>query len=89
MELRKRPCTVMTVVQTDRNVTAPRVQEILTVFGCTIQARLGLHEATTDFCSPQGLILLVLCGAEQEVEAMASQLRALEGVKVQTMRIQG
>jgi len=88
MEESKRPCSVMTVLQTERNLSAPRVQEVFTTFGCIIRARLGLHEATLDFCSPQGLILLVLCGSESEVNAMADQLRAIEGVKVQTMWLQ-
>jgi len=88
MEERRRPCSIMTVLQPERNVTAPRVQEIFTTFGCIIQVRLGIHEATMDFCSPQGLIILVLCGSDEEVKAMADQLRAIPSVKVQTMKVE-
>jgi len=84
----KGPCAIMSVLQKQRSQTAPRVQEILTEFGCIIRVRLGLHEVTPEFCSPEGLILLVLCGSEQEMSDLAKRLQALEGVKVQRMSLE-
>ena len=87
MQLSKQPCTIMTVIQTSRTDTAPRVQNILTAFGCIICVRVGLHEVTPEFCSPQGLILLLLRGSDEEIANLARQLRKLDGVRVQTMRL--
>lgn len=88
MEQSKQPCSIMTILQPERNLTAPRVQEVLTTFGCIIRARLGLHESTVDYCSPQGLIVLIICGQQSEVDGLAGALRAIDSVKVQTMQVE-
>jgi hypothetical protein len=88
MELSNQPCAVMSIIQKQREKTATRVQDILTAFGCNIRVRLGLHEVSPDFCSPQGLILLVVCGDDKQVSDLAGQLSALPDVKVQTMPLE-
>lgn len=88
MEHSSQPCTVVSIIQKQREKTAARVQDILTAFGCNIRVRLGLHEVSPDFCSPQGLILLVVCGDEKQVSDMAAQLSALPEVKVQRMTLE-
>jgi len=43
---------------------APTVQAILTKYGCIIQTRLGLHEASKTSCSNSGLVILNLIHGE-------------------------
>ena len=78
--------TIMAIVQEARVETAIKVQDVLTKHGCHIRVRLGLHEAQIDQCSNQGLILLQLCGSDQEViAAIEKDLNAIPNVKVKHM----
>jgi hypothetical protein len=61
------------------------VQEILTEYGCSIRTRLGLHEADTGFCSPNGLLILEMTDDLTTTQQLADKLNAIEGVEVQTM----
>lgn len=63
----------------------PCVQEVLTKYGCNIKTRLGLHEASESACSTSGLILLEMCGTENDVKMMEQELSVLDGVSVQKM----
>ena len=66
--------------------TASKVQELLTSYGCEINTRIGLHVASADTCSPQGLILLeFIDGAEQKAEAFEKELKEIADVDVQKM----
>ncbi|MBN2584522.1 MAG: hypothetical protein JXL80_15780 [Planctomycetes bacterium] len=70
---------------TERTRHANEIQKVLTQFGCSIKTRLGLHEASAEFCSPNGLILLeCVCGGG-ECDQMVTQLEAIEGLEVQKM----
>jgi hypothetical protein len=75
----------MAILQENRVETAPKVQDILTEFGCFIRVRLGLHDAAIDQCTNTGLILLQLCGEDIPVKDMEAKLRAIPNVKVKTM----
>ncbi|MCY6371429.1 hypothetical protein [Clostridium ganghwense] len=77
--------TIMAVAIEPRNVSAPKVQEILTKHGCIIKVRLGLHDVSEDSCSKRGLILLQLCANADEIEGLRKDLESIEGVKVNTM----
>ena len=75
-------CTsIMAILQENRSETAPKVQDILTKFGCYIRVRLGLHDAAIDECTNTGIILLQLCGDvpldefEQELQAVGQDVR--------------
>ena len=70
---------------TDRVQRVPHIQELLTEYGCSIKTRLGLHEASDNSCSPNGLILLEMAGPEGPIEELAAKLGALQGVEVQKM----
>jgi hypothetical protein len=70
---------------TDRVLHVPRVQDLFTEYGCSIRTRLGLHEASDESCSPNGLILLEMAGPEGPIEELARKLGAVEGVEVQKM----
>lgn len=78
--------TVMAVLIDNRSQAALRVQEALTRNGCIINARLGLHEAGPQ-CSEQGLLILHLCGAPEDVAALEEDLRRIPGVRPKSMQL--
>lgn len=61
------------------------VQKTLTDFGCDIKTRLGLHEASDEFCSSSGMILLELLDDMDKKNELVNALRSIEGVEVQEM----
>jgi hypothetical protein len=69
----------------DRVQEIPRVQKLLSEYGCHIKTRLGLHHVDEKFCSPRGLILLEMSGDEARCHEMADKLAAIEGVEIQKM----
>jgi hypothetical protein len=79
--------TIMAILQENRVETAPKVQDILTEFGCFIRVRLGLHDAALDQCTNTGLILLQLCGEDIPVKDMVAKLGSIPHVKVKTMSL--
>lgn len=70
---------------THRTVHVAQVQERLTEYGCNIRTRLGLHEASDDFCSPNGLIILEMVGDETTCDQLMDKLNAIEGVECKKM----
>lgn len=79
--------TIVAILQDNRVETAPKVQEILTRYGCNIRMRLGLHDAALGECSNTGLILLQICGEKNEIAEMERKLQDLPYVKVKTMSL--
>ena len=75
--------TVMAILINKRSESAPRVQEILTKFGCIIRVRLGVHEV--DSCSEEGLVLLQLCGDKAQIKDLEEELSSLNLVRVKKM----
>lgn len=70
---------------TDRVKNATNLQKAFTDFGCNIKTRLGLHEVREDYCGPNGLIILEVCGPPEVLGAMERRIAAVEGVQVQKM----
>jgi len=70
---------------TDRLENAARVQQVFTEYGCNIKTRLGLHEASADVCSPNGLVLLEMVGDEGHCLGIMNKLAAIRGVHVRSM----
>jgi hypothetical protein len=70
---------------TDRVKNARDVQQVFTEYGANIKTRLGLHQVDEGYCSPNGLILLELCGDEKACDAIRDKLRAVVGVEVKEM----
>jgi len=70
---------------TERVLHVPSVQEVLTEYGCWIKTRLGLHEADSAFCSPNGLILLELLDEEKKADELKARLEQIDGIEVQHM----
>ena len=75
--------TVFGVHITERTESVPKVQMVLSKYGCNIRTRLGLHDADSTSCSPSGLLLIDAFGTE--VEDFYLELKALKGVDVQRM----
>ncbi|MFT3950759.1 MAG: hypothetical protein QM689_02135 [Oscillospiraceae bacterium] len=69
----------------NRTGNALRFQETLTKNGCKIKTRLGLHQTSEDACANDGLVILQPCGTAEEVEALVSDLNALEGITAKLM----
>ena len=76
---------VLGVHITDRAHHAHVVQDLLTEYGCSIKTRIGLHEVSDKFCSPNGLLLLEMAGDEKPVSELIAKLKAVEGVDIQQM----
>ena len=73
--------SIMLIKLSPRNEIAPKVQELLTEYGCIIKTRLGIHEATIDNCSRSGLIILDLLNENKdEINSLKEKLNELEGV---------
>jgi metal-responsive CopG/Arc/MetJ family transcriptional regulator len=70
-----------------RTAHAPLVQDVLTKYGCVIKTRLGLHETDENSCSEHGILLLQLKGSDEEIQNLQKELLAIDGVKVNSMKI--
>lgn len=80
--------SVMLIKISPRNTLAPKVQELLTNYGCSIKTRLGIHEATSNICSQSGLIILDLLRDNlKETEELKDKLNSLEGVSAKLVEI--
>lgn len=80
--------TIMAIKIMPRGKAAPKVQSILTEYGCIIKTRLGLHEATDDSCSQTGLILLNLIGDDKEqINSLHDDLNDIDGVVAKILEL--
>jgi len=73
-------CSIMAIRVDHRYSRVPGVQELLTEYGCHIRTRVGFHEATSDYCSEDGIIILNLCGEPEKITELHRRLNALDGV---------
>lgn len=76
----------MIVKVSKRRETADAVQKALTEFGCIIQMRLGLHEAT-GVCSDEGLIILQLASDPEEAKKLETALGGIAGVTFKAVEV--
>jgi hypothetical protein len=76
---------ILAVHITDRVKKAPMIQKILSQYGCHIKTRLGLHEASTEFCSPNGLVLLEMLDDLKTVKALQGKLDKIAGVETKRL----
>lgn len=74
--------SIMGILVDKRTKSAPKVQEVLTAFGDSILSRVGIHDPGEE---QHGLITLNVRDEEQRIEALANELRELDGVDVKTM----
>lgn len=79
---------IMAVKIEPRVKKAPEVQEVLTKYGCIIQTRIGLHEASQTSCSNSGLVLLNLIdNQDEEVNKLQKELNNVEGTVAKLLEI--
>ena len=76
---------VVAVLISRRTEDAPKFQEVLTRHGCIIKTRLGLHEV--DGCREDGLVILHVCGSEQALGDLVSDINALSNIRAQIMKL--
>lgn len=80
--------SIIAIKLSPRNSVAPKVQEVLTEYGCIIKTRLGLHEASKDKCSSAGLILLDLLNDDKDkIKNLLKDLNSIEQVTAKILEI--
>lgn len=79
--------TIVAIKVDARESIAPKVQEILTNFGCNIKVRLGLHDLPEGACSPAGLIILELKCSDSEAQSFIDELNGLEAVSAKMIQL--
>lgn len=72
---------VMAVLISHRSKSVPKVQQILTKYGCIIKTRLGLHDIGEGYCSSDGMLILHLQGSQEEIENLNTELNELENIQ--------
>jgi hypothetical protein len=75
--------TIFGIHITNRVENVPALQAALTKYGCNIRTRLGIHDADATSCSPSGLVLVDVFGAE--LEDFYREIQGLKGVGLQRM----
>lgn len=70
---------------TDRIKHAKDVQKVLTHYGANIKTRIGLHDVTSEFSSPNGIILLELVGDHKHCLSILKALDGIKGVEAKKM----
>lgn len=76
---------IVAVHITDRIKHVGPLQETFTKYGCLIKTRIGLHEASENFCSPNGIIILELLGNEEKAKEMEADLNKIEGIEIKSI----
>ena len=71
-----------------RSDNAGKVQQVLTRNGCSIKARIGLHDEVGETCSNEGLIVLQVCGSKEEIQELLRGLNAIDGVNAKHMELE-
>jgi hypothetical protein len=79
--------TVLLILIDHRKNSAPKVQKILTGWGCLIKTRLGLHDVAQNDCSEHGLMILEMVGSSKDQKELTRKLDLLAGVKAKLSTI--
>lgn len=79
---------IIAIHVTDRVKQASRVQDVLTQYGGSIKTRIGLHEATGNKASSNGMILVEFVGTHRRSENMLSTLLEISGVEAKCIIFQ-
>lgn len=74
--------SIMGIQVDKRTKSAPIVQEVLTKYGDSIVSRVGMHDPGE---KEHGLITLHLRDKEERIEALAKELKKLDGVTVKSV----
>jgi hypothetical protein len=77
--------TILGVMLRKRIHSSESLQEILSKHGCIIKTRIGIHNASGNVCSPNGVILLDVIGEASEISALENEIKAIDGAELQKM----
>lgn len=80
--------SILLILIGSRKETAVKVQQILTGWGCTIKTRLGLHDGILDNCSDSGLLILEICGSDEQNQELARKIALLPGVSSKLVELE-
>jgi hypothetical protein len=80
--------SILLILIGNRKDSAVKVQQILTGWGCTIKTRLGLHDGVLDNCSDSGLLILEICGTEEQNNELARKVSVLPGVSSKLVELE-
>ncbi len=80
--------TILLILVGNRKESAVKVQQILTGWGCTIKTRLGLHDGVLDNCSDSGLLILEICGTDEQNHELARKFSVLPGVSSKLVELE-
>ncbi|KAL0218720.1 hypothetical protein P9112_004373 [Eukaryota sp. TZLM1-RC] len=69
----------------NRTDNVPRMQKVLTDYGCLISARLGLHKTQPE-CENEGLIIFTMESRDKAMnQNCVNDLNAIDGITVKTV----
>jgi hypothetical protein len=77
---------IIAVHVTDRLKKVPKVQELLTKYGCNIKTRLGLHETSHEVCSANGILILEMFGDTKKCLGLVTELNKIEGIEAKSVQ---
>ena len=76
--------TILGIKLSNRQSMSLKFQEILTMYGCYIRTRLGLHPIIDTECYPNGIILLEITD-DNIIKDLELKLCELEEIELQKM----
>lgn len=77
---------IMGIQLHERMKDATKFQSLLSKYGCSIGTRLGLHTASKDNCSPDGLIIVeFIDDTDDEAAKFEKEVAAIENVTIKKM----
>lgn len=80
--------SILIILIGNRKDSAVKVQQILTGWGCAIKTRLGLHDGVLDNCSDSGLLILEICGTDEQNHELARKVSVLPGVSSKLVELE-
>ena len=76
---------ILAVHVTDRLQHASTLQSIFSEYGSFIRTRLGLHDVSETYCSPNGIVILELLSDVAKMVELRDSINALEGVEAKAV----
>jgi len=79
---------ILLVLVGKRKDAAVNLQKVLTAWGCIIKTRLGIHDGVLENCSEKGLLILELCGSDEQNQELARKIAVIKGVKSEIIELE-
>lgn len=75
----------ISVLITNRQVNACKVQEILTASGHIVRARMGVNIQPKCMVNCTGIITIIVEGSKKEIDKLTSKLNKLYGIEAKSV----